>query len=285
MPDRLLVIAGMPTEQVVRCSDWQHFRQVLADTRRSRTALDRLYRGQRSPDWPLWSKWQRSLFLMQEAAPRRCSDLFAGGLAAHDAYRDSYLSLFKARAFRTAVPSPEPTTEDEWWAVARHHGLITPLLDWTRSPYVAAYFALVDAHATTNPGFRDGLEPRALKVGQGCVAIWELQLGEWLTHQDSLRIVESHWLNRWSYRLRAQSGVLIRFENDEFIDLASWLRATSHLSSLRVITVPETAIPEALLDLRDMGISEFTMFPDLDGAAREANVVHRIEFLRWVSDL
>lgn len=112
----------------IRLSSWKWFSDYVNQELLDYTTY--IYRGHGNSAWKLEPTLDR--VVGSAKSPKRMSHL--GNFK------------FAARGRRGTNPVPIES-ENDWWALGQHHGLSTPLLDWTESPFVALYFAMVDAHA------------------------------------------------------------------------------------------------------------------------------------------
>ena len=126
----------------IRLDSWSGFFQLT--TERFATGPAYIYRGQANYDWKLLSRLDRleSRYPKRKNLGRGVPDFFDRPPFTEE----QHLSAFKRAIRGRRGPNPPPLTEDDYWALGQHHGLATPLLDWTRSPFIALFFAFEQDH-------------------------------------------------------------------------------------------------------------------------------------------
>lgn len=121
-----------------RLASWAHYfdfleAELFHESIKSRHKY--IWRGQRM-NWPLSSSLDRLFKKLNLSELQTLERLTA-----------EHLESFKFATRGRRGLNPAELLENEWWALGQHFGLATPLLDWTRSPFAAAYFAFEELTA------------------------------------------------------------------------------------------------------------------------------------------
>lgn len=178
---------------------------------------------------------------------------------------------------QSAVPYLETRPADEWeWVfLMQHHRAPTRLLDWTESPLVALYFALQDQKHDQTDAAIWCLDPCALNRMAGHAPSFDLdvlafgidsQMEQYLPTNVNERVNRLKPVAaigpRNSARMVAQSGTftVIHAEPTAIEDVGD----KDHVWKF---IIPASAKPAIRSELKLLGISEHSLFPDLDRVA------------------
>lgn len=249
--------------QLVECETWLGFMTYIENERRDTKGY--VWRGQQCSNWLLESSLARDIRKRPDIPKKKDGSIPSRTLADYGG--------MGMQAFELSIRQFDISDADDVkkWAIGRHHGLKTPYIDWSRSPYVAAFFAFAD-HVE-----RPSYDSDYVAVYGLSDWIFPFQAGS--RTQDNGRI-EDHVLHKidagqfGNQRGIAQQGVLTALMPPD--DIESFVKKLSSteeaIGALFKITMPKTIAWHALKHLNHMNVNYKTLFPDIEGAARHANL-------------
>ena len=243
--------------ETINLDSWDSLRDMLV----SKQFRGWAFRGQADASWKLFSSLSRYL-LQNRVNPK-----------AWEQQESRILRIFRRKAHLFLAQPPSESDSFEWLSIMQHHGAPTRLLDFTWSPYVAAFFAL--QHATKaaaiwaifppellDEKYRTTIADQRTSVEE--IGPWVIGNYESIFIKNNRSIVVIGEPHRMNQRLIAQSGT---FAMPGVLDVPVECIAPKHAVKKIVIDSSKTR-KLAMQELYKMNVSEATLFPGLDGMAR-----------------
>lgn len=214
-----------------------------------------VYRGHASSAWKLESSLDR----LVEQAPNKT--ILKSQMVKK---RAAHLQNFKF-ATRGRRQFPIELSDDDWWALGQHHGLATPLLDWTESPYVAAYFALSANHKV--------MTERCVVFGLSTSFVEQI-------NNNAELLKKSFWGDLKLFTPQSDENIRLVSQRGLFSiaqyapSVEEWISEHAigyEKAALLKITIPASERDIALRNLNRMNVNHLSLFPDLYGASKYCN--------------
>lgn len=146
-----------------------------------------------------------------------------------------------------------PPTGYEFMIYLRHHGFPSPLLDWTRSPFVAAFFA-----------FRSQASQREGKVAIYSYVEWEGTAKSSVGHPATIHGLGSYVISHKRHHAQqCEYTISWKKVDDNYVyssHEAAFSDPTTDQGALTKYTLPVSEREKALKQLQRMNVTAFSLF-------------------------
>ncbi|EMI24591.1 FRG domain-containing protein [Rhodopirellula europaea] len=257
-----------------RIKSWKDFESVVASLRDGFDGDEFVFRGHAHYRWFLEPTLDRF-------ADRSISSVLAETQLQN--FRRSIRGRILDRSLLEADAFANDPQSLELWAIGQHHGLATPLLDWSRSPYVSLFFAFEnpDDESWVDEKGNPTNHSRAIYVlNREFIADADpsddekyLQIVE-PAKDDHGRLVNQAGLFTFAPYGETLESSLLKALADSKVDIDDPSEVAKYICKIHIPNSPENR-RECLRQLRHMNIHHASLFPDLIGSSLYCNELAR----------
>lgn len=233
----------------IPCTSWPEFKGRVISDQFPNGHFSRgrfLFRGQGGESWTLSSSFDRWY------------SAYGGSRANKTKIAEQLLDGFQKECELEDIPQHVRQDRLLMLSMAQHNGLPTRLLDWSESPYVAAFFAF-SGHIRHGTSTEKNV---AIWVMDSTHDIWNADFGCNIVTVPSFG----------NERIRNQHGRFthLKTPSDSLEEYVA--QFSGDVVALRKYLVPVSEAGAAMADLDSMGLNHARIYPGLTGNAKAAEV-------------
>lgn len=245
-----------------RVKSWQKLISLINDGRLYTKEEEYVFRGQRNGSWGLVPSIARfsefGTYEIQQA--------------------NKQLENFKYSVRGRTKGAVAEMQNHDLWALGQHYGLWTPLLDWSRSPYVALFFALSESNPKDENPKNYSRVVFMLNKARVEPLLNDFFINplssdhERLINQDGLFTLSPPGIDH-------TEAIIIQTLAEEGIDVDNPEELKKYICKIHIPLEKEQDRLKALDALKRMNIHHASLFPDLTGSSLYCNEMIRPSYL------
>lgn len=253
----------------ITANDWDDLTRILARfANKDPIATTFVFRGHAKPGWLLEPSLIR-IENIRDFTTESWHELEKQTIKRFKAVAHQYLDAF------ISLKAGDCTA---YWCLMQHHRAPTRLLDWSRSPYVAAYFA-VSEHIQDD-GVLWIFDAAKLQNQVRKIHGSQMKLPEddsecekfYFSSNPKARVLFIGEPTTATHRMRAQQGLFtvsptVFSDHGQLID--SLLSPLNDENSHLKVILPKSQKKHFLMKLRDFNLTGHSLFPGIDGVGRD----------------